>query len=82
MLPKWFDKNSKEVFSEEEFAYEKFKPIQFNKFPYDNFYHDFEVVKKVGNIQFWITQHLGCLNQVKEFVLNGLYFEMIGIKDS
>jgi hypothetical protein len=31
MLPKWFDKNSKEVFNEEEFVYEKFKLVQLNK---------------------------------------------------
>jgi hypothetical protein len=50
MFPKWSNKNSKDVFNEEKFAYEKFKLVQFNKFPYDNFYQDFEVVKKVGNI--------------------------------
>ncbi len=43
---KWFDKNSKEVFNEEEFAYEKFKHVQLNKWPYDNFYQNFEIVKK------------------------------------
>jgi hypothetical protein len=26
--------------------------VQLNKFPYDNFYQDFEIVKKVGNILF------------------------------
>jgi len=31
MPPKWSNKNSKEVFNEEEFAYEKFKLVQLNK---------------------------------------------------
>jgi len=50
MLPKWFDKNSKEVFNEEEFVYEKFKLVQLNKWPFEKNYQDFEDVKKVGNI--------------------------------
>lgn len=50
MPPKWSNKNSKEVFNEEEFAYEKFKLVQLNKWPFEENYQDFEVVKKVGNI--------------------------------
>lgn len=50
MPPKWSNKNSKEVFNEEEFAYEKFKLVQLNKWPFEKNYQDFEVVKKVGNI--------------------------------
>jgi hypothetical protein len=29
---------------------ESLSPYKLNKFPYDNFYQDFEVVIKVGNI--------------------------------